>query len=232
MEPYPKNFPDSSDDLIFRNPGNLQIFGDTNGYKELFKATILNKTSSSFRRRYTRLQDEMKGQVMWDLGPGCATKTENFAVVTDGQLQYKMALRAYANRRVFVNKHSPILVIHRLWYTNSEFLAKVVEPVFTSIIESGLHTKLMEYAAKTWNFIMMRNINRDGKFNKTWNMYSLAVQGKIGDYDNVGETPVPLNALRVVWLLYAIMLFIAVACLVVEQVFYKPTTKIPSHNDK
>ncbi|CAL8098499.1 unnamed protein product [Orchesella dallaii] len=100
MEPYPKNLPNSSDDLIFRNPANLQIFGDTNGHKELYKATFSNKTSSSFRRRYTRLLDEMKGQVMWDLGPGCATKTENFAVVTDGQLQYKMALRAFANRRI------------------------------------------------------------------------------------------------------------------------------------
>jgi len=245
LEPTPTNLPTSSNDLIFNDKLDLQIFGDTELFMQLKRVLKFTKLDVGFKTKFALLLKKVKTVIsslgifivtkhlatdspldyhcdydgsFWLQKPNCKTSAKDFALITNNRLRFKEVLYTFSKRRIYINNEMPILVTHRLRFCYNQYFFRAFSKTFVSLIESGLYGKWMEYENKVSNYLSFKRTRRFlSDFNENWNLYTLALLNRpTTGTENVNEIPVQLKALGIVLFLYWGLLIISGCCAIME----------------
>jgi len=185
LEPIPTNLPTSSNDLIFNEKLDLQIFCDTLLFKQVERMAKLTKLDVKFKNKFETLLKKVKTMIsdlvlrniflaaksiandnplnyhcrkgmFWMQSQNRKTTVKDFALVTNNRLPFKEVLYTFSRRRVYFNSELPILVTYRMWFCDKQYFFWACPKKYVSLTESGLYGKWMEYKNKIYGYLSFK----------------------------------------------------------------------------
>ncbi|CAL8072366.1 unnamed protein product [Orchesella dallaii] len=144
---------------------------------------------------------------------------------------FESLMTIFGKRKHFKNANKPVMYDAFLWYARGRyFFMESFQHVLASLVESGLSYHFENHHLISNRAKIFAYINTNGKFNKTWNFYTLSALLAAGadlvstlqESDGIhGKKQVPASGLTsfyIVWVTYLVFIFISMIIMCVEYI--------------